>query len=347
MTESLSATDIDLIRKALVNTKTLTEKEIGNILGRETKSLKSKITKFRPQLLDQSISSQSIAESINKILSKKPNQAPPKLELPEDPAIVAILPPKMRAKVPMLKTPTEKVPGLDKTPLQLSNNRSFSSDFGVQPRKLIPIYPKTTDDPVMPSPAHTRNPDPEIGSLAVVVHKLLGPAHICRILSSKMENGTKHYLIAFFQRGLEPGYVPGDYLYQLHTHVGFPLGDESEWKDAIENQNCSVDWLLEHIYSAAQNLVIKYSEFQLPSTQLSKNEIKPDPNQTQQILFLSVSFAALLLLCYIASRYKIPESKIQIILDIIIKTNPTKYQSTKTIINDISNSLKTILALPK
>lgn len=346
MTESLSPADVDLIRKALGTSKSLTEKEIGNILGRETKGLKSKITKFRAQLLDQSVSSESIAESINKLLTKKPALPPPKLIVAEEPAVVSILPPKMRAKVPMLKTPTEKLPGFDKSVLQLQNNRSLSSDFQPLVRKII-TYPRTTEGPVSPSPAHAHNPDPEIGSLAVVVHKLLGPAHICRILSSKMENGTKHYLIAFFQRGLDPGYVSGEYLFQLHTHVGFPLGDENEWKDVIENQKCSVDWLLEHIYSSAQNLVIKFSEFQLHSGVASKNGIRPDPNQMQQILFLSVSFAALLLLCYIGSRYKIPDSKIQIILDIIIKTNPTKFQTTKTIMNDIADSLKSILDLPK
>ena len=154
-------------------------------------------------------------------------------------------------------------------------------------------------------------------------------------------------MVAFYQRGTGPYFVLGDYLFQLKTNVGFPLGYENEWKDYIEKEDITVDWLLEHIYSAAQNIVFNHADILFPQEQMSKASDKPDPEMKQKILFQAVTFGALLLVCYISGKWTIPQDKVQIIVDTIMKTNISSYASTQNIIDEIDKSIRKLLELPE
>ena len=338
----LTASDVEIIRGLLKKKSSPTEKELTAAIGRSIKGIKTKVTNFRTKFLDQSIPAESLAFTINTQPHKKPVILPPKLEVKSDPVMISGLPPKMRAKVQMAQSPRETLPGFNsQSQLQLNQTRSMSADFT---RSAIPTIIKLQDNQISPSQRQRNMLEPQVGSLAVVYNEHLGQAHICRVLSYKIENNQKYYLIAFFQKEINPCFVLRDCLFQLETGVSFPLGDESKWKDQIENDNVSVDWLLEHIYSAAQNIVLGHAYILFPAEKIAKSEIKPDQVMIQQILYQTVKFAALLLLCYISGRWTIPSDKIQIIINTVM--TPSKYESTMKIVDEISATLGKLLNLP-
>ena len=337
----LTASDVEIIRGLLKKKANPTEKELTAAIGHSIKGIKTKVTNFRTKFLDPSIPAESLAFTINTQHHKKPVILPPKLEIKSDPAMISGLPPKMRAKVQMAQSPRETMPGFNTNQLQLNQTRSMSADFT---RSAIPTIIKLHDNQISPSQRQRNMPEPQVGSLAVVYNEHLGQAHICRVLSYKIENDQKYYLIAFFQKEINPCFVLRDCLFQLETGVSFPLGDESKWKDRIEKEDVSVDWLLEHIYSAAQNIVLGHAYILFPAEKIAKSEIKPDQAMMQQILYQTVKFAALLLLCYISGRWTIPSDKIQIIINTVM--TPSKYESTMKIVDEISATLGKLLNLP-
>ncbi|OHT13161.1 hypothetical protein TRFO_16830 [Tritrichomonas foetus] len=224
----------------------------------------------------------------------------------------------------------------------LNNSKNLLSG-GVQAR--IPVLPKIESSPAAIHRHQKNRVEPEIGSLAAVLHPSLGPAHVCRVLGQKNQNRAHCYLVAFFQSEYSPCFVPSEYLFQLKSNIGFPLGNEEEFRKEMANEEVSVDFLLERIFSSAQNLVINHAEVLFPPDKLEDANFKPEPQQVQQIMFQCVSCAALLLVCYVSCEWQISPNKLNTILSTIMKTNPSKFASTQNIMNKIQESLLRLLSM--
>jgi hypothetical protein len=193
--------------------------------------------------------------------------------------------------------------------------------------RAIPLLPPYESSRVSSNSAnHT---DPEIGSLAAILYPTLGDARVCRVIGKKIaDDGKQYYLVVFFQEQ-SPCYVLSEYLFELKRQSLFPLGNEDEFKNVMSSEPISVDWLLERIFSSAQNLVITSTDVLTIGSQTNEAGFKPRESQVQQIMFQCVSYGALLVLCYISAGWKIPEDKVRSILSTILKAGQRKFASTE------------------
>jgi hypothetical protein len=161
------------------------------------------------------------------------------------------------------------------------------------------------------------------------VYPDLGPPQACRVLGSRAPNDAPLFLVAFFQPAQSPCFVPGDYV--------FPLGDDDhdEQFDAqFRGTPVSVDWLLERIFSTAQRVAVGFADLLAPAAGRMRTEV---------LMAHSAACAALLVLAYIASRWRIPAEKLVKILETIIKTDTCAFASTKAIMAGIEERLKALL----
>jgi hypothetical protein len=234
----------------------------------------------------------------------------------------------------MPQTPTSSIP--------------FQNQFLPAPQLIsIPILPCVAASPSASSSLKPGRILPEVGSLAAVLHPSLGPARVCRVIGDCIQNDKKSFLVAFFQQEYSPCYVPCDYLFQLEPHLGFPLSDDEEaaFQRFLEEGEICVDWLLERIFSSAQNLAIGFAEMLFPQDRLQKATVKPTQEHLQRLMFQCVSCAALLIVCYVAGKWTIPEPKSRAIVSTILKTGPIKYISTQRIMAQVENHISTLLSI--
>lgn len=327
MVEPYTDAEIDAIRHLILQNHNPDDSELIKVSSRNPTELKQLIRRHLNLFLDDSIKNQKICSIFN---SSHQNLSLGSLAKPEInssiPAqqISLSLPPKFRAKTPSHHPKVDSV-----------TDRS---------QDRIPLLPKCATSPSAVSRHMNDHVNPKIGSLAAVLHPSLGPAHVCRVLSKRSQNNGIFYLISFFQSELSPSYVPSEYLFELEHHIGFPLGNEPEFSKAMLSENVTVDWLLERIFSSAQNLVIKNSEV-LFHSEISNTEWKPEPQQIQQVMFRCVSCAALLLTCYISCRWEIPKDKMDQILTTIFRTNPPKFAATDETIEKIKQSIMRLISI--
>jgi hypothetical protein len=179
-----------------------------------------------------------------------------------------------------------------------------------------------------------------VGSLAALLYPGFGPAQVCRVLGECVQNDGRCFLVAFFQQGQSPAYFPGEYLFRLEPGAAFPLGDEEQF-----GRDVCVDWLLERIFSAAQNVAINDADVLFPAEQVAHATVRPTPEQVQHLMFQCVSCAALLIVCYLAGKWTIPARKLEKILQTILRTNATQFVTTQSIMMRIEERLNTLLAL--
>jgi hypothetical protein len=131
--------------------------------------------------------------------------------------------------------------------------------------------------------------------------------------------------------------VFGEYLYQLPPHPGFPATEEEEeafGRFVVSEETC-VDQLLERIFSSAQNLAIGLGEMLFPIENIEGATVKPNQEQIQQVMFQCVSCAALLIVCYVAGKWVIPEDKVRLIIGTILRTTPARFVTTQTIMANV------------
>jgi hypothetical protein len=202
---------------------------------------------------------------------------------------------------------------------------------GANPR--VPLLPRIASSPAG-APEHRRtDARPAIGSLSAVLHPQLGPAHVCRVLGRKLQNGTEYFLVAFFQPEHSPCFVPSQFLFQLHPQVRRPLDDEAEFRALMERRDLSVDCLLERIFSAGQVLAINHADALFPPDQLAQAAVRPAPKQTQETMFQCVTCAAVLIMGYVASRWRIPPEKLGMVVATLFKTSPSRYISAQAVMS--------------
>jgi len=347
MTQSLTEADIEKIRDILNKNPTNYDKEIKSLFLNRDFSVMPLINRYKTQLTDNSISIDSVMSLINNLPAKSPQNIPPLLSIPKENITSTGLPPKMRAKVS--NTPSGKNnPFIEAVGIPLHDSRSLSAEFSPRDlNKSIPILPKIALASIPPSKTQNKPIEPKIGSLAVVLHQLLGSAHVCRVLATKIENNSKHYLISFFQSDFSPCYVLGDYLFQLPDDIGFPLNDEAKWKDTIEKEHITVDWLFERLFSAAQVLMIEYAEYLFNPQSSTKLTSIPNVTQSQQIMSQGVCVATFLLLLFISAKWDIPKSKKSLLLNALMTYNTTPYISVKNKLEKVVSLMKFLLELPQ
>jgi hypothetical protein len=239
--------------------------------------------------------------------------SPTRLSRPTTP-----LPPKARGKV-IAKAASPTV-------------HPFSRTFPMNAR--VPLLPRIASG-VAPARATTA---PAIGTLAAVLHPQLGPVHVCRVLARRIQNDTEYFLVAFFQGEQSPCLVPAAYLFELRSRLACPIGDEAEFGEYMAKNEVSVDWLLERIFIAAQVLVINQAEVLYPG---ERNGLSPQ--QMQQRMFQCVSCAALMIVCYIAGRWRIPTEKMGIMISTIMKTNPAKFVSAQNVMARVEREVAELL----
>ena len=323
---SFSDVDLSAVRHLVLQTANPDDSQLLSIVKGDPNQLRRLIRRFLPMLLDQSVPIEKMVSLFNSAPPPPPPRPPPPpsftplaIRSVQGPPATMALPPKYRGKaIPRVPTPTQ-------------TNQVVS----------IPMLPRY-ESPTGVS-ARRDHSDPVIGSLAAIVYPSLGPAHVCRVIGMKMVNNVKYFLVVFFQPGHSPCYVASEYLFQLEKQKGLPLEDDEEFRRQMESQEVSVDWILEKIFSSAQNLVISSSDVLLPTSQLSDAGYRPDSQQIQQIMFQCVSSAALLVLCRVCSEWNISDDKIQRMVTSILKANQPKYVSTQKILDGVEESLLKVL----
>jgi hypothetical protein len=167
---------------------------------------------------------------------------------------------------------------------------------------------------------------------------------VCRVLARRLQNDAEYFLVAFFQAEHSPCLVPREYLFDLPPRVAFPVGDDDEFARSVAGGDISVDWLLERVFIAAQVLAIDQAEVLYPVEQVSESALSPDPHQVQQRLFQCVSCAALLVLCYVASKWRIPPKKLAVMVPAILQANRAKFVSTASIMAQVGRTMAELLA---
>ena len=327
--------EVEAIRTLFLNNPTPDDAAIASISNRPPQEIRSIYKQYQPLFLDLTISAERISETITSSQSNMTISVPTITISPQiysaptitiqppqiiSPSIISSsLPPKFRGK-PFAKTPT----ATSSNPF--SPIGEISSTFPEGTNIKFPHLPMMATQVSIGNKEHKM---PEIGSLAAIVHPNLGPAHVCRVLASQMQNGKPYYLVSFFQNDPAPCYVFGDYLFQLEDKTVFPLSPDESFDQQILSQNISVDWLLEKIFSGAQNLVMSHASVLFQQDLIESANIKPQPQQFQQALFQCITYAALILTCYIAGKFSVPKEKLEIIIATIIKTNPPRFVSTQ------------------
>lgn len=338
-------TDVETkaIRDLVLRTKAPTDADISAVTTRPVSEVQQIITRLAKPFADTSLTNQDLTKLINDMKLRNV-RLPPRIEPPAVPieqpihsANAFVVPPKFRGK-PMAKTPT-----VSSHPQFAQFSNQTMEVQTTQSLSILPILPRYASSP----PGISRHKDassaPKIGSLAAVLHPTLGRAHVCRVLGSCIQNDTECFLVAFFQSEHSPCYVPGEYLFQLQPHIGLPLGDEEDFRKQMDRGDVNVDWLLERIFSAAQNLVIGSADVLFPPEVTKTALVQPNPQQVQQLMFQCVSCAALLIVCYVAGQWQIPDQRLSLILSTILKTSAFKYESSRTIIANVESTLNQLL----
>lgn len=345
-----SLDDVTKIRAYLQSNPHPENEELYNLISRKQQDTQSIIIRNLPMILDPSFTNEGLVEAMNEILAspKKVRAVPPRIEPPKEKieagihsALTLAIPPKFRGK-PIAKTPHSKL-----NPFPLTPQNQPMEHYPNGNVRSIPILPRIANSTASVLRHFRDHSPPVIGSLAAVLHPSLGPAHVCRVLgvNKRISHEIDYYLVAFFQSEHSPCFVASEFLFQLKADIGFPLGDETQFRQMMLTQEISVDWLLERIFSAAQNLVINHAEVLFPPATLQQSELKPDPQQVQQIMFQCVSCAALMIVCYVSGEWSVPQSKLAIILSTIMTTNPSKYNTTKGIMKQIEDTMTQLLSL--
>ena len=331
------------LRQLVTRTSSPSDAEISAITDYPAADVRQLIRRMERPLTDTSISVSDLTKAINECKLRN-IRLPPRIEPPVVPleqpihsANSLIIPPKFRGKQ-MAKTPTST------TNTQFPQFRS-NPIVEMPPTQLfsIPILPRYASSPPAISRHRANHVPPKIGSLAAVLYPTLRHAHVCRVLGSCVQNDTECFLVAFFQSEHSPCYVFGEYLFELHTDVGFPLGDEREFRKMMETSDVTADWLLERIFSSAQSLVIDSAEILFPAEDIKDAPVKPNGQQVQQIMFQCVSCAAMLIMCYIAGEWKIPEPKLTQMLSAIMRMSASRYETTRTIMSEAETLLNNLL----
>lgn len=359
MNPPFTVNEVEAIRQLATESDHPDDASIAAITKHDPNEIRSLIHQYLNNLRDNKINAHDIVNIFNSSLNSSPRRSPrlaprpleitrPNLSvLPPLSASNHALPPKYRSKI----LPSTPNPVMHNTQSPFSSNtnplpptyQNVQTANAVQTR--IPVLPICEASPPMISHHKRDHCDPQIGSLAAVLHPSLGPAHVCRVLAKRVQNKTICYLVAFFQSGCSPCYVPSEYLFPLNAHVGFPLGNEDEFRQILSEEEISVDFLLERIFSSAQNLIINHAEVLFPQNTLENAHFQPEPPQVQQIMFQCVSCAALLLVCYVSCEWSIPKDKLDLITSTIMKTNPSKFTSTQNIMNKIQESLMHLIEI--
>ena len=343
MTLNFTEEEASALRELTTRSDSPSDLEISSITERPISDIRQLIQRLHKPLTDPGVSIPDLTKAINEC-KLRDIRLPPRIEppiVPLEPPIHSanslIIPPKFRGKQ-MAKTPTTSAHP------QFAQFQSGPTVAAQSTQLLsIPILPRYASSPPAIASHREHHVPPKIGSLAAVLYPTLEHAHVCRVLGSCVQNDTECFLVAFFQSEHSPCYVFGEYLFQLQPNIGFPLGDEGEFRKAMESSDISVDWLLERIFSSAQSIVINSAEVLFPAEDLKESPVKPNGQQVQQIMFQCVSCAALLILCYIAGEWKIPEPKLTQMLSTVMRMSASKYETTRNIMGTAENLLHTLL----
>ncbi|KAH0795286.1 hypothetical protein GPJ56_000735 [Histomonas meleagridis] len=301
------------------------DKAIQEVSEHDPKETRKLIQRYFHSIQNTSVSVEQLCEMFN-TKTESPRRSPrlSNINNQQSPVInTCQLPPKLRQKKinqNILQTPP--------------------SSRSPQPKNIIFQLPLLSTPPPAVAKHKQDHVDPEIGSLAVILHSSLGSAQVCRVLGSRMQNNVKFFLVAFFISDYSPCFVPSEFLFQLNPK---PQIDIDFMKDA-KSQEVTVDWILEKVISLAQSHVVSHSDVLFPKDEILQSKIRPDQKQIEGITFQCVSFAALLIVCYICSKYKMPEDKVQKIISTIFIANPPKYASTKVIKDQIEELYKQLIS---
>lgn len=239
--------------------------------------------------------------------------------------------------IPVISRPT--TPEIPLLPFKMRARAMVSINAGYAPSTTpkaqtfsFPLLPQIPD--TNRSNAQLKEPIP--GSLYVVRHPSIGNAQICKVLGKNRFGGVDYYLISFFIPGLTPTYVTNDHLFAPDSGIQFPL-NESRTEMAT-----TVDWLLERIISTAQSLVFEKASGVV--VQENQGQIF-GPLLPQQVLFQAVPCASLLVLCYVAANWGIPELKIRKTLETIVETCIPRFQTSQESFNQILQEVQKLLSL--
>ena len=286
MNPGYTPTEIENIRKLVQENNEPADSSLLEFIQHDLNETKDLIRKYLSLLKDFSVPTNKICNIFNDPTSRStpsprrsPRLAPKPVDvnfkkerIPAAPLSASSLsiPPKFRGKS-MPKTPNGRINPSPFSEANISSNGKTNANSNLNGKiSKIPVLPKCESSPAAIAHHKQDNEGPEISSLAAVLHQSLGPANVCRVLASCERNRTPYYLVAFFQPDNSPCYVPKENLFQLKSNIGFPLGNEEEFRREMQESDISVDFLLERIFSSAQNLVINHAEVLFPQDVLKK-----------------------------------------------------------------------------
>ncbi|KAH0792656.1 hypothetical protein GPJ56_003490 [Histomonas meleagridis] len=306
------------------------DKTIQEISEHDPKETRKLIQRYFHSIQNTSISTDQLCEMFN-TKTESPRRSPrlSNNDISNQPSPIIVntcqLPPKLRQK-------------------KINQNIIHPPNIRSPNKNIIFQLPILTNPPPAVIKHRADHADPEIGSLAVILHSYIGSAQVCRVLGSRIQNNVKFFLVAFFIKEYSPCYVPSEYLFQLNPKTGMKSENEIDFMNETNSQEITVDWVLEKVISLAQSHVVVHSDVLLPKEQLIKSKVRPAQKQIEGLLFQCVSFAALLIVCYICSNYSIPTDKLKKIISTIYIANPPKYASSKAIMNNVEKLYEQLIS---
>jgi hypothetical protein len=313
-----TAEEVSTLRELVLREEGPTHASLSQVSTRSPSHLHTLLRRHSALFANPDTPLSALVSALNEEPRRGLRHAPAKPIPPIVPPAAPAIPPKFRGK-PI--TPTTPV--------------SFPAQL-----RSIPIRPRYAPSSL---PPRNRAPEapPSIGAIAALLYPDLGPAQVCRILGETAHSDGKRFLVAFFQPGQSPCYVPGEYLFRLEPQMAFPLQNEREFEAHLAAEAVTVDWLLEKIFSAAQNVAL--NSFLFPADQVAASAVVPSPQHVQQLMFQCVSCAALLIICYVTGKWEFPKEKVAPILATVLKSSPAKFPSTQTIMAQTEEKLHALL----
>jgi hypothetical protein len=320
--------EVESIRSIVLINQQHDDMLVSNCSTRPITQTRSFIRRFKNLLLDSSVTVPEITKSANEqyvsiiagVRMKRNRQS--RLANTTSVANLAssfmqTVPFKFRIKYARAETEIEQQTALP--PPLPTRSRSVAEGLTLSPKHepipvLPPIAPKFDRGATSP-----QNAPP--GTLAAVFRESDAPATFCRILGKKAIQGTDHLLVGFFQPEMRPCYVRPQQLV-----VFISRSRPKDWPNPI-----TIDALLDYWIRANQSWIHSIQE-PLPGGPLNP------------LLVRALTYAIHLSFLNFAANYVVPRDKLLMLLGLISKLNPLKYNSSKIISERSMAKIEDILA---
>jgi hypothetical protein len=289
---------------------------VSNCSSRPIAQTRSFIRRFKNLLLDSAVSIAEITKSANEqyvaiiagVKVKRGNKQPRLSNATSVANLSSSLMKTVPFKFRIKYARTEAT--LDQPPVvPPTRSRSICEGLAL-PDRSPPVAPKLTHDDLAP----------KVGDLAAVFRQTESPAVFCRILGRKPIHGNDHFLVAFFRPDIRPCYVRSHQLVVFGRQVKARMPDQPGL--------VTIDALLDSWIRGSQSWIYA----------LVGGPLNP-------LIVRALAYAIRMLFLSFAANYVVPREKLRLLLGLVGKLNPLKYNSSRIIDDKSRAKIEEILAL--